>query len=405
MLKTYHLCWSLFVISGDCLRPHFVRPLENITVPEGKDATFTCTVDNLGGHKVAWIKADTKAILAIHTVVITHLTRLDVKHELNTWTLTLKQVKRSDSGPYMCQVNTDPMHYQVGLLEVVVPPDIMTSHTSGDVIVPEGGSARLQCKAEGFPTPRITWQREDGQEILLRNPRKMKVAMFNGQVLNLQGITRSEMGVYLCIANNGIPPPVSKRTMISVNFPPMVDSVTSSVTVSRGVTVALSCVAEASPKPIFYWRRHNDEMILTGSRHVSTSFQHSLYRYNISLTILAVTARDFGTYHCVAKNSVGVAESTVTVFELKSELEEDDIFSSYTEPTYMLTGEDEKMPSPHTEVYFPPSKNRENPPLHPNKKRSQRKNSAFSLETSPIINCILNCFHLFMFISSCSFNF
>lgn len=63
--------------------------------------------------QVAWIKADTKAILAIHESVITNNARLSVTHnDFNTWTLNIRNVRREDRGQYMCQVNTDPMKMQ-----------------------------------------------------------------------------------------------------------------------------------------------------------------------------------------------------------------------------------------------------------------------------------------------------
>jgi hypothetical protein len=57
---------------------------------------------------------------------------------------------------------------QTAFLEVVIPPDIIYEETSGDLMVPEGGSAKLVCKARGFPKPRVVWRREDGGEIILR---------------------------------------------------------------------------------------------------------------------------------------------------------------------------------------------------------------------------------------------
>lgn len=38
-----------------------------------------------------------------------------------------------------------------------------------------------------------------------------------GEILSLTKVTRSEMGAYLCIASNGVPPPVSKRMMVHVH--------------------------------------------------------------------------------------------------------------------------------------------------------------------------------------------
>lgn len=55
--------------------------------------------------KVAWIKADAKAILAIHEHVITNSDRLSVTHnDFNTWTLVIRNVRMEDRGQYMCQV-------------------------------------------------------------------------------------------------------------------------------------------------------------------------------------------------------------------------------------------------------------------------------------------------------------
>lgn len=38
-----------------------------------------------------------------------------------------------------------------------------------------------------------------------------------GVTLELQKISRLDMGVYLCIASNGVPPTVSKRIFVSVD--------------------------------------------------------------------------------------------------------------------------------------------------------------------------------------------
>lgn len=66
--------------------------------------------------QVGWVKANTKAIQAIHEQVITHNPRVSVSHaDLNTWNLHIKSVMEEDRGGYMCQLNTDPMKSQVSL--------------------------------------------------------------------------------------------------------------------------------------------------------------------------------------------------------------------------------------------------------------------------------------------------
>lgn len=64
--------------------------------------------------QVGWVKADTKAIQAIHDHVITHNPRVSVSHgDHSTWNLHIRSVQEEDRGQYMCQINTDPMKSQV----------------------------------------------------------------------------------------------------------------------------------------------------------------------------------------------------------------------------------------------------------------------------------------------------
>lgn len=49
----------------DAFEPDFVFPLENITVPQGRDATFTCVVNNLGGYRVSGDSAQARVRICI----------------------------------------------------------------------------------------------------------------------------------------------------------------------------------------------------------------------------------------------------------------------------------------------------------------------------------------------------
>ncbi|XP_050330349.1 neurotrimin isoform X2 [Bactrocera neohumeralis] len=300
--------------------PDFVFPLENVTVAQGRDATFTCVVNNLGGHRVAWIKADAKAILAIHEHVITNNDRLSVTHnDFNTWTLVIRNVRMDDSGKYMCQVNTDPMKMQTATLEVVIPPDIVNEETSGDMMVPEGGSAKLVCRARGHPKPKITWRREDGREIIARNGahQKTKALAVEGEMLALTKVTRSEMGAYMCIASNGVPPSVSKRMKLQVHFHPLVQVPNQLVGAPVLTDVTLVCNVEASPKAINYWQRENGEMIIAGDRYVLTEKENNMYSIEMILHIRRLQTSDFGGYKCISKNSIGDTEGTIRLYEME----------------------------------------------------------------------------------------
>ncbi|XP_063601699.1 lachesin-like [Penaeus indicus] len=120
--------------------------------------------------RVGWLKVDSQTILSLQKRVVTHNTRISVTHdEHRTWNLHIKQVKESDRGCYMCQINTPIMKNGVGCIEVHVPPDIMNDATSTDTTVHEGETVRLRCEARGYPPPEIRWKREDGQNIILKS--------------------------------------------------------------------------------------------------------------------------------------------------------------------------------------------------------------------------------------------
>ncbi|KAL4702955.1 hypothetical protein ACJJTC_008733 [Scirpophaga incertulas] len=329
------------------LEPDFLYPLENVTIAQGRDAMFTCVVNNLGGYRVsgdsatarvAWIKADTKAILAIHEHVITNNARLSVTHnDYNTWTLNIRGVKREDRGQYMCQVNTDPMKMQTAFLEVVIPPDIIYEETSGDMMVPEGGSAKLVCKARGYPPPKIVWRREDGGDIISRGgPQgKTKVTSLEGEIVNLTKVTRSEMGAYLCIAANGVPPSVSKRIMLHVHFHPLVQVPNQLVGAPTGTDVTLQCHVEASPKAINYWTRENGEMIISNDKYQMTEINSSAYSVQMRLIVRSIQRSDLGGYKCISKNSIGDAEGNIRLYEMelphRKSRDEDELSNSLEE--------------------------------------------------------------------------
>lgn len=54
----------------------------------------------------------------------------------------------------------------------IVSPDIKDEETISDITVKEGENATLACKAKGNPLPKITWKREDGHKIAIKNKSK-----------------------------------------------------------------------------------------------------------------------------------------------------------------------------------------------------------------------------------------
>ncbi|XP_014486075.1 PREDICTED: lachesin-like [Dinoponera quadriceps] len=298
--------------------PEFLAPLENHTVIQGRDVFFTCVVNHLQSYKVAWIKSDSRAILAIHTHMVAHNSRLSVTHNgHNTWKLHVANVQKNDSGTYMCQVNTDPMRSQMGYMEVVIPPDIMDDESSDGMVTHEGGNIRLRCVATGSPKPTVTWKREDGRNIILREDgQKQSMKNFLGETLELMGVLRQEMGTYLCIASNNVPPTVSKRYSVDVHFQPLIKVTNQLVAAPVNSDVVLQCYVEASPHAMNTWYKDPDEKLLPNDKYAMSEYALSDYSWQMNLTVNSLEKRDFGGYVCSSVNALGRADGVVRLQEL-----------------------------------------------------------------------------------------
>ena len=117
----------------------------------------------------------------------------------------------------------------------------------------------------------------------------------SGAEIQLHKVTRSEMGSYMCIATNGVPPAVAKTVQLNVNCKPSQPAIRSSplifaisvqpqmaaplqlIGAKRRSQQSLQCLAEASPKPINYWTFGTGEMIVANEKFiVQVNFQHFL---------------------------------------------------------------------------------------------------------------------------------
>ncbi|XP_044765147.1 neurotrimin-like isoform X2 [Coccinella septempunctata] len=294
--------------------PEFTDIIENITVAAGRNVKFACSVKNLGTYKVAWMHYEQSAILTVHNHVITRNPRISVTHDKHrTWFLHISNVQEEDKGRYMCQINTANAKTQFGYLYVVVPPNIDDSLSSSDVIVREGANETLTCKATGYPKPSVKWKRDDNSKITIN--KTLSVMEWEGEILELTQISRLDMGAYLCIASNSIPPSISKRIKLSVDFPPMLWIPHQLVGAPLAYSVTLECFTEAHPGSLNYWTREDGQMIHESRKyHTENILGNPTYKTHMRLTINDIQQSDYGTYKCMAKNPRGETDGSIRLY-------------------------------------------------------------------------------------------
>ncbi|KAG5676034.1 hypothetical protein PVAND_005889 [Polypedilum vanderplanki] len=333
--------------------PKFAAPFSNLTVAVSRDAILTCKVHDLYQYKIAFLKVDSQTILTIQNHVITKNHRISITNtEKKIWQLKIRDVKITDRGWYMCQINTDPMKSQMSYLNVVVPPDIVDSQTSNDVIVQEFENVTLSCKATGLPEPTIVWKRE--QDLKSANVENRESYSFIGSVLKIPFITRHQAGIYLCIASNGIPPSVSKRLKVVVNFKPKIFAEHRTVTASIGQKVTLECSSVSFPNSVNYWMRANDDLTtkdyVLGGSYETTIDSDGTYVMKMKLNVNINGPTEFGKYKCIAKNAIGYSEETIQILPSKTTDNSHSFQPTSFVTTYFITFKNESIHNAEDDV-------------------------------------------------------
>ncbi|XP_015599036.1 zwei Ig domain protein zig-8 isoform X2 [Cephus cinctus] len=104
--------------------PVFEQTVSNVSAFQGQTAYLPCRVRNLGDKIVSWMRSSDLHILTSGDFLFSSDTRFASLHApgSDAWTLRLNNTKKSDSGKYECQVNSEPkIMYAVRLF--VLDPD------------------------------------------------------------------------------------------------------------------------------------------------------------------------------------------------------------------------------------------------------------------------------------------
>lgn len=74
----------------------------------------------------------------------------------------IRDIQETDAGYYQCSINLNLMTSINAKVELKVRrPPIISDNSSQSVIVNEKDPVYLECYASGYPTPRISWRREN----------------------------------------------------------------------------------------------------------------------------------------------------------------------------------------------------------------------------------------------------
>ncbi|XP_052739461.1 cell adhesion molecule Dscam2 isoform X1 [Bicyclus anynana] len=228
--------------------------------------------------------------------------------------LTINSVSANHQGNYTCIVqNAAGRAEHAATLVVNVPPRWILEPT--DKAFAQGSDAKVECKADGFPKPQVTWKRAEGDtpgDYKDLKPNNPNVKVEDGTLM-IANIQKTNEGYYLCEAVNGIGSGLSAVILISVQAPPQFEIKMRNQTARRSEPAVLQCQAKGE-KPIGIIWNMNNKRLEPKSDPRYTIREEILPGGVVSdLSIRRTERSDSALFTCVATNAFGSDDTSINM--------------------------------------------------------------------------------------------
>nr|XP_032292765.1 Down syndrome cell adhesion molecule-like protein Dscam2 isoform X13 [Drosophila virilis] len=227
--------------------------------------------------------------------------------------LTIEAVEASHAGNFTCHAKNLAGHQRfTTLLNVYVPPRWILEPT--DKAFAQGSDAKVECKADGFPKPQVTWKKAVGDTPgEYKDLKKSDNIRVEEGTLHIDNIQKTNEGYYLCEAINGIGSGLSAVIMVSVQAPPEFTEKLRNQTARRGEPAVLQCEAKGE-KPIgILWNMNN--MRLDPKNDNRYTIREEILSAGVmsSLSIKRTERSDSALFTCVATNAFGSDDASINM--------------------------------------------------------------------------------------------
>ncbi|XP_035901214.1 Down syndrome cell adhesion molecule-like protein Dscam2 isoform X2 [Anopheles stephensi] len=228
--------------------------------------------------------------------------------------LSIDGVNERHVGNYTCRAtNLAETATFSAILNVNVPPRWILEPT--DKAFAQGSNAKVECKADGFPKPQVTWKKAVGDtpgeyKDLRSNDSSIRVEEGS---LFIQNIQKSNEGYYLCEAINGIGSGLSAVTLITVQAPPEFVEKLRNQTARRGEPSVLQCEAKGE-KPIgILWNMNNIRLDPKSDNRYTIREEILTNGVTSSLSIKRTERSDSALFTCMATNAFGSDDTSINM--------------------------------------------------------------------------------------------
>ncbi|KAG7478462.1 hypothetical protein MATL_G00080880 [Megalops atlanticus] len=280
-------------VCDDFPKPRITEHPETRVALRGSNVTLTCRASSSSDSPMstAWRKDGE----LLYDAEVQNFARYQQGELVYTTLLHLLNVNFTDEGRYQCVVTNHFGSNYSNRAKLTVNELPSFLKTPMDLTIRTGTMARLECAAEGHPSPQIAWQKDGGTDFPAARERRMHV-MPDDDIFFIANVKTEDMGVYSCTAQNAAGSLSANATLTVLETPSFVRPLEDR-TVARGETAVLQCIAGGSPAPRLNWTKDDGPLVLTE--------RHFFAAANQLLIIVDAGPADAGKYTCIMSNTLG----------------------------------------------------------------------------------------------------
>lgn len=273
-------------------------------VKPGGSIRFDCEAFGEPKPKILWRLSNNDVIVASNERYLFHV----------NGSLDIKNVEITDAGEYVCMArNPGGENKKVYKLDIAGNPPVINGYRQNRIVIKAVAKKHsrklIDCKAEGEPTPSVTWIMPDN--IFLPAPYfGSRINVHRNGTLEIHNVRPTDTAEFICLARNDGGEAVMMVQLEVTNMlqrPIFKNPFNERLVSEVGKTTVLNCSADGYPVPEVILILPNRTRITTGSKLDS---RHEL-RNDGTLVIYNAHEEDSGKYRCGAKNSQGYIEKLI----------------------------------------------------------------------------------------------
>ncbi|XP_026224665.1 neural cell adhesion molecule L1.2 isoform X3 [Anabas testudineus] len=265
-------------------RPQMMRPSSTQStyhVLRGQTVELECIVQGLPTPDVMWLRKDGELFESRTT------------KDMFDRRLRFNNISESDAGEYQCRANNSQGKITHTYTVIVEAAPYWLKEPVSQLYAP-GETVRLDCQADGIPTPTISWT-VNGLPLPATEKESRHTLTASGSLI-LNEVKFKDTAIYQCRASNKHGTILTNTNVYVVELPPQILTEDGNTyTFAEGQKALLECETFGSPKPQVKWMNNGYSTLLADPRVNLLT--------NGGLEISNVTHDDEGFYTCSVQNT------------------------------------------------------------------------------------------------------